>query len=174
MFFTSGIRQWTILERWETIKMSLTILQLCKLTGQRKFPVRAQKGEFRSMVVSLSWGDRARNLGIATWLDFAARVPERRERHREEVLDICRVLFLTIQLNTDGHMHGLKYPSLRKRPPEKIRGNNPTSQHGKPHNAWSCIHGSVVFLCLNKRENNAASFSKGLKKTQKQRKWFQE
>lgn len=32
-----------VLERWETLKMSLTGIQLFKLTAQRKFLVRAQK-----------------------------------------------------------------------------------------------------------------------------------
>lgn len=117
-----------ILERWETIKRSLTGIQLFKLTGQRKFLVKAQKGEFRSAAGLPELRRPSEERGIATWLDFAARVPERRELHREKVLDICRVLFLTIQLNIDRHMHGLKYPSLRKRPPGKIRGNKQPHQ----------------------------------------------
>lgn len=74
---------------------------------------------------------------VKTWLDFAGRVLERRELHKEKILDICRGFFSSIQLTNDQHMHVMKYPRLSKKAPERIRGKIPWARVKTTHNVQS-------------------------------------
>lgn len=93
---TNGI---VLPERWQTSAVS-PMISLAYCLEKVRRPWNREKGYRQSLVVSLSWIDEAGNLR-----SFQGRVPEKRELHRERILEIGRGSPSGIHLNTDQLIH---------------------------------------------------------------------